>query len=328
MTPPSTLFVTGGSGFVGGAVIGGLSGSHRVLAMARSDEAAAAVSARGASAVHCDLGSVTPDHLDGADAVVHCAARVADWGPDRWFRHANVDGTATLVDAARLAGVNRFVHVSTESVLFSGDHLDNVDEHTPYPERTPYPYSSSKAAAERIVLGANDPSAGFATVIVRPVLVWGRGDRTVLPEVVELARHGRWVWLDGGRHRVTPTHIDNLVHGISLALDRGRPGEVYFLTDGTHLPFREFLASYAATAGVELGDRSVPGWLGRSVARAVEWTWRRLAPERKPPLTAFAAASTSRHIVVDDAKARRELGYHPVTTLEEGLAALRSAHPA
>lgn len=314
-----SLFVTGGSGFVGGAVIAGLADDHRVRAMARSDVSAHLASGAGATPVRCSLDTITTDELTGIDAVIHCAAHVSDWGPAEWFDQANVAGTGRLLSMAKAAGVRRFLHISTESVLFTGDDLDHVDEDTPYPPSTPFDYSRTKGEAERLVLAGNDPDHGFETVIVRPVLVWGPGDRTILPEVLELAEHGRWTWLDRGESLVSPTHIDNLVHGVRLALDRGRPGEIYFVTDEEHVSVRWFMEAYAATAGVTLPDRSIPGWLGRGVARAVETAWGVVAATRKPPLTYFAAASASRDIVIDSDKAARELGYSPVVTVAEGL---------
>ncbi|HLT96056.1 MAG TPA: NAD-dependent epimerase/dehydratase family protein [Acidimicrobiia bacterium] len=313
------LFITGGSGFVGGAVIRSLVDRHRILAMARSDRAAETVSRLGADPVRCSLDDLTPDHLVGIEAVVHCAAYVASWGrPDDYWR-ANVEGTARVVDAARKAGVRRLVHISTESVLFTGDHLRAMDESWPYPDKTSFPYSASKGAAERLVREAAEQ---METIVLRPILIWGPGDRTVLPELEEMAEAGRYVWVDGGRHRVSTTHVDNVAHAVGLALEYGHSGAVYFITDGETTTYREFLTRYAATAGVELGDRSVPGWLARWAGSLVEGAWKVVRPGREPPLNRFAVALLSHEITVDSDKARRELGYQPKLTIESGLAAL------
>lgn len=321
------VFVTGGSGFVGGAVLGGLRGDHELRAMARSEASESTVVGLGAEAVRTSLEDISADDIDGAEAVVHCAAYMEDWGPASLFYSVNVEGTARLLVAAREAGVRRVVHISTESVLFAGDHLRLIDESTPYPDSTPFHYSATKGEAERLVLSANDPVAGFETVVLRPVLIWGPGDQTILPELVAMARKGQYVWLDGGRHLVSPTHISNLVHGVELALDRGDPGEIYFITDGEHVSMKDFLTRYAATAGVTLPDRSIPGWVARAAAPALEGVWKVLPLRGKPSVTRLAAALLSREITIDTDKATRELGYQPVLTIEEGLEEMAEGAP-
>ncbi len=314
------VFITGGSGFVGGHVIERLAARHEVRAMARSERSAAAVRAFGATPVTCDLDSLDASHLAGVDAVVHCAAYVEEWGTRDDFWKGNVDGTTRALDAARRAGVGRFVHIGTEAALFDGRDLVDIDETYPYPTRQRYLYSETKAEAERRVLAASAP--GFAALSLRPRLVWGPRDASVLPAVLRMARDGAWAWLDGGRQRTSTVHVRNVALGVELALAAGRGGEAYFVADEGTRTMREFLGALAATQGVALPERSMPGALARPLASAVEGVWRALGVRKAPPMTAFAIAMMSRTVTVKTDKARAELGYAPAVSVAEGLAAM------
>jgi nucleoside-diphosphate-sugar epimerase len=316
------VFVTGASGFVGGHVVESLSGAHEVLGMARSDDAVRAVEGFGGRAVRSALGAVTREDLAGVDAIVHCAARAEDWGTRAQFWAANVEGTRQLVEVARTAGVPRFVHIGTEAALFDGHDLVDVDETHPYPVRHRFLYPETKAEAERIVLAASDRE--FTAISLRPRFVWGPRDRSVLPSLLDTARRGAFAWIDGGRARTSTTHVANLVHAVELALTHGRGGEAYFLADDGQTTIRDFMTRLVATAGVQLGKREISGGLARAAAAVLEGTWRLFAPNRRPPLTRFAAAMLSRTVTVSTEKARTQLGYAPVISVDAGLAALKS----
>jgi nucleoside-diphosphate-sugar epimerase len=318
------VFVTGGSGFVGGHLIEALVRHHHdVRALARSDKAADQVRHHGAAAVRGVLGSVTPEMLIGADAVIHAAAYVEEWGTRAQFWQGNVEGTRNMLEAAHSAGVRRFIHVGTEAALFAGQDLINVDESAPYPPHHRYLYSETKAEAERLVLSANAPE--FATLSLRPRFVWGPRDNSVLPSILKMARAGSFAWIGGGTARTSTTHVANLVHALELALTHGEGGRAYFIADDGERTLREFLSAMAATAGVDLGSRVVPKGVARALARLVEGTWRLFGIHRQPPLTRFAAEMMSATVTVDTSRARRELGYAPVITVDDGLAAMKTA---
>jgi nucleoside-diphosphate-sugar epimerase len=199
----------------------------------------------------------------------------------------------------------------------------NVDESVPLRPDSPALYSSTKAKAEALVREA--PGGGFETVVVRPRFVWGAGDTTLLPEMVTAVKRGRWAWINGGRHRTSITHVDNVVEGLLAAAERGRPGEAYFVTDGEPVVFREFISELMSTQGVEPPDREVPGWVAGAIARGGELAWRALPLPGAPPLTRFALWAATQECTLDDSKAREELGYQPVRSREEGLEELRAA---
>ncbi len=316
------IFVTGASGFVGGAAVRKLvADGHDVRAMSRSEKSDTKIRALGGKPVRCDLEDVTAAHIGDAEAIIHSAAFVEQWGSRDAWRKFNVDGTARMLSAAKAAGAKRFIHIGTEAALFHGQHLRRVDETYPLAPNSPYPYSSTKAQAEQLVRDANAP--GFETIVLRPRFIWGPGDTTLLPLIVEMARAGKFMWVNGGRSMTSTTHIDNLVHAIELALTKGRGGEAYFILDDGVRPMREMMSGMAASQGVDLGDKSVPGWVADAIGATCEAAWGVFPLKGEPPLTRFSAMIMSRDAILKDDKARAEMGYAPLISVEEGLRQLQ-----
>jgi nucleoside-diphosphate-sugar epimerase len=323
---PRTAFVTGGSGFIGGRLIRRLAGEGwRVRALARSDAAAAKVSEAGAEPARGELddaGSMRAA-AEGAGVTFHAAAHLGEWGRRADFERANVQGTRNAIEASRAAGVRRFVHVGTEAALMAGEPLVNATEDAPLRPDSKALYSATKAQAEQVVRDA--ARDGLETVVVRPRLVWGAGDTTILPNLVAAVRKGRFAWIGGGRHRTSTTHVDNVVHGLLLGAERGRPGGVYFVTDGEPVVFREFVTELLATQDVEPGDRNLPAPVARAMAAASEGAWRALRLGGTPPLTRLAYWLSAQECTIDISRARAELGYEPVRSIPEGMQELRAA---
>ncbi len=320
----SGMFITGGSGFIGGRLIERLcADGHSVRALARSDSAADRVSELGAEPVRGELADVAAMRAgaEGCEWAFHAAATLGDWGKREDFERGNVQGTANALRACAEAGVRRFVHVGTEAALMAGEPLVEVDETAPLRPDSPVLYSSTKARAEQEVLAAN--RAGFETVVVRPRFVWGAGDTTLLPVMVELARGGRFAWIGGGRHRTSTTHVDNTVEGLVLGARNGRPGNSYFVTDGEPVVFREFVTELLATQGVQAPSRNIPSGAASALASAGEAAWRLLPLPGSPPLTRFTYWASSQECTIRIDKAREQLSYAPVTSIADGLAGLQ-----
>jgi nucleoside-diphosphate-sugar epimerase len=320
----TSAFVTGGSGFIGGALVRRLvADGWTVRALARSDASASVIEERGAEPVRGDLDDTASMAAGaaGCEVAFHCAAHLGDWGSRAEFERGNVQGTRNALAAARQAGVRRFVHVGTEAALLAGQPLIEVDERAPLRFDSPALYSSTKARAEDAVIEANQD--GLETVVVRPRFVWGRGDTTLLPAMTEMVRAGRFAWIGGGRHRTSTTHVDNVVHGLLLGAERGAPAGVYFVTDGEPVVFRDFVTRLLATQGVTPPDRSLPAPVASAVATVGETAWRLLPLPGRPPLTRLAVWLSALEATIDITRARTELGYAPVRTIDEGLEELR-----
>lgn len=319
-------FVTGGSGFLGRNLLGALrAAGHRARALARSDAAAREVAARGAEPARGDLddADALAEAVRGCDVVFHCAALAAEWAPDAEWRRHNVRGTQNVLDAARRGGAKRVVHVSTEAVLVDGRApLVRVDETRPLPERPLRGYAASKAEAERLARAASTPSC--EVVVVRPRFIWGAGDTTLLPKLVDAVRAGKFRWIGGGAHLTSTCHVDNVCEGMLKAAEKGRGGDVYFLTDGAPPTMREMLEAMFATQGLPGPTGSIPLGAARAAASTTEAAWRALRLPGAPPITRTAVELIGREVTVVDDKARRELGYEGATTRAQGLAAMRA----
>jgi nucleoside-diphosphate-sugar epimerase len=320
----SGVFVTGGSGFIGGRLIERLrADGHDVRALARSSGAAERVRSLGAEPVDGDLSDVAAMSAGarGAEFAFHAAATLGDWGRREDFERGNVQGTGNALRACAEAGVRRFVHVGTEAALMAGEPLVNVDETAPLRPDSAALYSATKARAEQAVLAAN--REGFETVAVRPRFVWGKGDTSLLPQITQLARSGRFAWIGGGRQLTATTHVDNTVEGLVLGASRGRPGNAYFVTDGEPVVFREFVTEMLATQGVGPPSREIPAAAAHALASASEVAWHLLPLPGRPPLTRFTYWASSQECTIRSDKAREQLSYTPVKSIPDGLAEMR-----
>ena len=317
------VFVTGGSGFIGGVLVKRLlAQGESVRALARSESSAQKVADLGAEPVRGDLDDAVAIRAgaEGCELAFHAAAAVLDWGPREEFVRANVTGTENVLRGAREAGVRRLVHVGTEAALMTGQPLVNVDETARLRPDSKAHYPATKAMAEQAVRAANGD--GFETVVVRPRLVWGPGDTTILPGLADAVEKGRFSWIGGGDHLTDTTHVDNVIEGLLLGAQKGRAGEAYFVTDGEPVGFRDFVTKLLATRGITAPDRNTPAPVARAAASAMETAWRAARREGAPPVTRLAVWLASLECTIDISKARSELGYEPVISRSDGLKAL------
>lgn len=318
----STLFLTGGSGYVGRNLIRRLCGDgYTVRALVRSDAAATTVQTLGALAVRADL--LDPgiaQAMTGCAAVVHAAADTdhRNHSPTQW--QTNVEGTRNVLTAARAAEVPLAVVLSSESSLTDGTTLCNANEDHPYPARAPGTYGASKAEAERVALSLNTPE--FAVKVLRPRFVWGRDNTTAMPYLLEAVRSGRFAWINGGDYLTSATHVDNVCEAVTCALQRGAGGRIYHVTDGAPVPFRRLISAQLQAYGEEVPQKKVPRGVLRAIV-TVDDMLRALRLPLRAPMTRQEFASSAVEVTLDDSRARRELGYRPVVTLEAGIAQLK-----
>jgi nucleoside-diphosphate-sugar epimerase len=316
-------FVTGGSGFVGGHLIQTLvKKGWDVRALARSAGAAAAVERLGAESVRAEMHdeNALQHGMEGAEAVFHVAAMFKLWGKRKDFDVVNVEGVRTLLDAAAATRtVSRFVAVSAAAVVMGDPSpMLNVDETARYQERRFAPYSSSKAAAEKILIAANNLRPGFETIAIRPPMIWGKG-MPMLAHMAETVKKGNWQWVDQGNQAVSTCHVDNLVAALLLAADHGPGGEAYFVADAEQGTLKSVMRTLLATQGVQTTDKSMSFAMAWRIAGVMSFVWRTLGLKSEPPLTRQMLQLIGKPFTVRTGKAARNLGYQPVVTWQQGV---------
>ena len=315
--------VTGGGGFLGGAIVRQLlQAGYRVRGFSRGRypdlEALGVEQHQGDLADLAALGRACRD----CAIVFHVAARAGLAG--RWldYYRANVIGTRNVVRACRDQGIPRLVCTSSPSVVFDGRDMAGVDESVPYPRHHEAHYPRSKAIAERYVLSANSPD--LATVALRPHLIWGPGDNHLVPRILARARAGRLRRVGHESKLVDSVYVDNAADAHLLAAERlsfGSPvaGRAYFISNGEPLPIWDLVNRILAAGGLGPVTRSVPerlAWLGGALCELLYATFW---PHREPPMTRFLARELATAHWFDLTAARRDLGYVPRVSIDEGL---------
>lgn len=321
-----TLLVTGASGYLGRNIVREfLARGHKVRGLTRSDASSDLIRQLGAEPVRGDImdRASLDAAMSGAVAIVHAAADTDHGRPTAAQERTNLEGTQNVYDAARAAGVKRAVHISTEAVLVDGRPIVNADETWPIPAKLAGGYSRTKAGAERVALAAN--GNGMDVIVMRPRFVWARDDTTALPQLVAAVSSGKLVWFDGGEYLTSTTHIANVVEGVRLCLEKGRGGEVYFVTDAEDIAFHAWITALLATQGIDVsGVKSVPRGLMNFIVNAGELMANLTRGALSGPLGRQEYATVGNTVTLNIAKARKELGYTPVISRTAGLAELKA----
>jgi len=323
----TTYLVTGGGGFLGGAICRRLiERGDRVRSLQRSD--VPALKALGVECVRGDIAdfSAVQSAVQGCDAVFHVAAKAGVWGPPSEYENANVTGTENVIRACREAGIGKLVHTSSPSVIYHGVDESGIDESTPYPDAYLAEYPRTKAIGERLVKAANSPQ--LATVALRPHFIWGPGDNHLFPRIVDQARKGKLRRIADGRNLVDATYIDNAVDAHLAAMERVQPGaacagKVYFISNGEPMPLWDLINGMLACADLAPITKSISPAAAYRIGTMLEFLYGTLRLKGEPRMTRFVARLLSTAHWYDLTAAKRDLDYHPRITTEEGLKRLR-----
>ena len=315
--------VTGGGGFIGKALVRALvSRGVEVTVVGRN-----AYPDLAALGVRCVRGDIREPHtftdgLRGCDTVFHAAAKAGIWGPRQEYFAINHIGTANVIAACRAQGVARLVYTSTPSVVFDQDDLAGADESAPYATRPLCAYAASKILAEREVLAANRPE--LRTIALRPHLVWGPGDRHLIPRLLERGRAGLLRIVGAGDNRVDIAYIDNVVHAHLLAAENLRTtgsgaGQAFFIGQEEPVALWQWINGLFGRLGIPPVTRRVPLALAYGAGMILEGVYGALGTAHEPRMTRFLACQLAKSHWFSHRKAERLLGYRPLITTDRGL---------
>jgi nucleoside-diphosphate-sugar epimerase len=321
--------VTGGGGFLGKAIVQRLRNREwNVRSLSRSNYPELE-----SLGVECVRGDVADENAvaaaaKGCDIVFHVAAKAGVWGRYRDYFQANVQGTMSVLSACRRHGISKLVFTSSPSVVFDGRDEANLTESAPYPNSYLAYYPQTKAMAEQAVLRANgEPLSNasvLSTVALRPHLIWGPGDNHLVPRLIDRARSGKLRRVGSGTNLVDTVFIDNAADAHLLAADRlcaDSPvaGKAYFISNGEPVPLWELINRMLACANLPPVSRSISARAAYLAGAVMETAYTLTGRMDEPPMTRFVARQLATAHWFDITAARRDLGYQPTITIEEGL---------
>lgn len=319
-------FVTGGTGLLGSHIAQQLRqrGDH-VRALARPGSDTRFLESIGAEIIRGDLSSESElaRGMEGATTVYHAAARVGDWGPLHEFVTFSIDGTQSMLRAAKSAGVQRFLHISSISVYGHVNGNVTLDESAPLGVnvgRWNY-YTRTKVAAEHLVWDAHEKGDVEVTVI-RPSWLYGPRDRASLPRLIASIKEGKCKILGDGSNRLNLVYAGGVAKGAILAATAPRgAGEAYNVCHDGTITQREYLNAIARSAGLPEVNRSVPFAVAYNAAFLLE-CFGHLFKQKNPPLvTRYAAWLMGRRCFFECQKIKDHLGWTPPVSYEEGIPA-------
>lgn len=317
---PLTL-VTGGGGFLGGAIVRMLvARGDRVRSFSRS--AYAGLAALGVEQIQGDLedARAVQKACEGAATVFHVAAKAGVWGTWNDFYRPNVIGTLNVLDACRRCHVSRLIYTSSPSVIYDGHDMENADESVPYPASFHHHYPKTKAMAEQAVRQA--AAEGLASVILRPHLIWGPGDTHIVPGI--LSRSHRLRQIGDGANMVDTIYVDNAAHAHLLAdaalmEHPDLSGRVYFISQDDPIPVWQMINAILKAGGKPPIRKTISPKAAYFAGAILEGVYLLFRLKGEPPMTRWGASElASSHWYNIDA-AKKDLGYRPLISTEEGL---------
>ena len=305
-----TVAITGATGFVGSKLAKSLAraGYETVLFGRRQN----------VNVMHWDITSGPREGVPKVDAVVHCAAHVDDWSQYEEAYRVNVVGTNNVLET--FPHVERFIFISSASVYdpFTGERELNEDSQC---GNFLNAYSRTKREAELAIFQAHHKSR----VILRPHIIYGPGDTTVLPRLLDARRFGYFLVVSNGMNVVSVTHIENVCVGVQRALESNIPDgyAVFNIADRQQDSVDAIMNELRRTFSITEPILHIPRIPAYALGAAGESVFRVLNMKHPPLLTRYAVAQMAYGHALDISKARKVLGYEPLWNYQTGFADMK-----
>ena len=313
------VLVTGATGFLGKYVVEELvEHGYQVRAFGRNRTIGQSLVNASVTFIQGDL--TNQEDLIKAcqemDMVVHAGALSTVWGPWEDFYQTNVLGTKYVLEACREAKIERLVYVSSPSIYAAPrDQLDIKESDAPQENRLNN-YIRSKLASEKLFKDYPDVSS----VILRPRGLFGIGDTSILPRVLNLSQKIGIPLIGDGRQLMDMTCVENVALAIRLALETPQAaGEVYNITNGEPRAFRDLIEETLRGLGYPIRYRKIPAPLVSAISSSLEFIYKSLKLKGEPALTRYTYYLLRYSQTLDISKAERDLGYRPKITISEGI---------
>ncbi|WP_372370043.1 NAD-dependent epimerase/dehydratase family protein [Candidatus Uabimicrobium sp. HlEnr_7] len=321
------VLVTGGGGFLGFAIVKEL--------LARGDEVRSLsrksypqLQKLNVEQIAGDLNnmSAVSSAVEGCELVFHVAAKPGVWGNYDEYYQTNFVGTKNIVDCCRQHGVKKLVYTSTPSVVHSGDSIEAIDETAPYAKDYLTHYPKTKALAEQLVLNSCD--SVFSAVALRPHLIWGPGDNHLVPRIVERGKAGQLRQIGTKPCLVDSVYISNAANAHILAANELSPnsvvsGKAYFISNGEPLPVWELINKILGAANVPPVTKTISPKIAYFAGWLMEMVYSALRIKSEPRMTRFVAKQLSTSHWFDISAARRDFGYKPTVSIDQGIELLK-----
>ena len=318
------VLVTGGGGFLGGAIVKRLvkRGDHvRSLSRKFYPE----LETMGVEQIQGDIADLTvaTRACEEIDIVFHVAAKPPPWGKYKDYYQTNVVGTENVIEGCNRQTVARLVYTSTPSVVFDGTDMEGADESLSYPAEHNAYYPKTKALAEQQVVKAATHDLG--TVVLRPHQIWGPGDPHFVPRLIARAKELKQI--GNGKNLVDTTYIDNAADAHLLAADRlaenpAISGNKYFISQDEPIPAWDMINAILNAAGLAPVSGSISYRTAWTIGAALEFIYRFWGIAKEPKMTRFLADAVAKSHWFDISAAKRDLGYAPQISTAEGLGRL------